>query len=65
MREQGSSGEQKPRIEDYATIEAQVEGAPVYAFGYTFVLGQSPDLLPGVVMQRGNKNPVSKIRLKK
>jgi hypothetical protein len=37
----------------------------VYAFGYTYVLGQSPDLLPGVVMQRGNKNPVTKIRLKK
>ena len=57
----------KPSIEDYATIEAYIgkEETPVYAFGYTYVYGVGPDLLPGVVMQEGNTNPVVKFKPKK
>jgi hypothetical protein len=56
-----------PRIEDYATIEAYVgkEEVPVYAFGYTYVYGVSPELLPGAVMQEGDRNPVLKLKPKK
>ena len=55
-----------PRIEDYATIESMVGGVPVFSFGnLVYVYGQSPDLLPGSVMQRGNTNSVVKIRPKK
>ncbi|MBI2844082.1 MAG: discoidin domain-containing protein [Armatimonadetes bacterium] len=56
-----------PGIEDYATIEAYVgkEEIPVYAFGYTYVYGVGPDLLPGIVMQEGNANPIVKFKPKK
>ncbi len=55
-----------PRIEDYATIESTVGGVPVYSFGnLVYIYGQSPDLLPGAVMQRGNSEGVVKIRPKK
>ena len=53
------------RIEDYATVEAHCAGAPVRAFGYTYVYAVSPDLLPGVVWQDGNNSPRVKIRPKK
>ena len=54
-------------IEDYATIEAYVgeDEIPVYAFGYTYIYGQSPDLLDGIVMQKDNNNPITKLKLKK
>jgi hypothetical protein len=57
----------RPRIEEYATIEAYVgkDKIPVYAFGYTNVFALSPDLLPGVTMQEGNSRPVVKLRPKK
>ena len=57
----------KPDIEDYATIEAYVgkDEIPVYAFGYTYVYGVGPDLLPGVTMQENNNKPVVKFKPKK
>ena len=55
----------EPTIEDYATIEAYVDGVPVYAFGYTYIYGQSPDLLDGVIIQKDNANPITKLKLKK
>jgi hypothetical protein len=50
---------QPNRIEDYATIEAYCNDVPVYAFGYTYVYGVSPDLLEGVVLQDGN--PIGRV----
>ncbi len=54
-------------IEDYATIEAYVgpDEVPVYAFGYTFVYGSGPDLLPSGNLQEENTHPISKFKLKK
>jgi len=60
-----SSDKVQPNIEDYATIEAYCDEIPVYAFGYTYVYGVSPDLLPGAVLQDGNTHPVVKIKPKK
>ena len=48
------AGAQRP-IEDFATVEAQCEGTPVYAFGYTYVHGVSPDFIPDLTWQRGTK----------
>lgn len=59
------SGIDQPSIENYATIEAYSNGIPVYAFGYTYVYGSSPDLLTDVLMQKGNTHPIVKIKLKK
>jgi len=59
-------GDQPPRIEDYATIESRAGGVPVYSFSnLVYVYGQSPYLLPDAVIQRGNTNPVVKIKPKK
>ena len=55
----------EPSIEDYATIEAYYGDTPVYAFGYTYVYGISPDLMPGAELQTGNTNPKTKIPPKK
>jgi hypothetical protein len=60
-----ASDKAQPKIEDYATIEAYCDGIPVYAFGYTYVYGVSPDLLPGAVLQEGNAHPAIKIEPKK
>src|SRR5262245_31808689 len=54
-----------PRIEDYATIEGYCNGNPVYAFGFTYIYGVSPDLLPGAKLQVGNTRPITKLKLKK
>ena len=54
-----------PDIADYATVEAHAAGEPVYAFGYTYVYGVSPDLQPSVQLQQGNSRPWTKIRPKK
>src|SRR5437870_415580 len=54
-----------PDMADYATVEAHCQGEPVYAFGYTYVYGVSPDLQPSVQLQQGNNRPWIKIRPKK
>jgi hypothetical protein len=41
-------------IEDFATVEATCDGVPVYAFGYTYVYGVSPDFIPGLTWQNGS-----------
>ena len=60
-----SSRRDQPRIEDYATVEAHCNGVPVYAFGYTFVYGESPDLLPGAVLQEDNEHLAIKLKPRK
>jgi len=55
-----------PSWEDHATIEAFCNGIPVWSLGNVcYIYGVSPDLLPGMVMQKNNPNPVVKIRPKK
>lgn len=55
-----------PRLEEYASVEAISQGHPVYGFDYMmYVYGVSPDLFPGNVLQEGNTNTPTKIRLKK
>ncbi len=65
------AGQTKPateageRLAQWATVEAHASGVPVYAFGYTYVYGVSPDFRPGVVLQEGNDAPAQKIQPKK
>ena len=54
-----------PDITDFATVEAHCQGEPVYAFGYPYVYGISPDLQPSVQLQQGNSRSWTKIRPKK
>ncbi|MDR3706871.1 MAG: discoidin domain-containing protein [Capsulimonadaceae bacterium] len=39
-------------------------GTPILAYGYTWVVGAPPQLAPDQPMQAGNKNRVTKLRLK-
>jgi hypothetical protein len=48
-----------------ATVEAHDQGVPVYAFGYTYVYGVSPDYKSNLVLQEGNDQPARKIQPKK
>jgi len=53
-------------FEDYASIEARTDGAPVWCLDYMmYIYGIGPDIMPGVVMQEGNTNPLVKIKPKK
>ena len=62
----GADTTREPSFEDYASIEARVDGEPVYCLDYMmYIYGISPDLIPGVVMQDGNTNPITKIKPKK
>ena len=58
-------GKHKRSIEDYATVEGYCEGVPVYAFGYTYIYGVSPTLIPNVNWQRGNNARPTKVIPKK
>ena len=60
-----AGGDSAPKMEDYATIEAYSDDVPVYAFGFMYVYGVSPDFLRGTVLQTGNTNPRAKIQPKK
>ena len=64
-----SNNQEKNRqysIEDYATVEAICDGAPVYSFNHlVYIYGQSPDLYPDVINQENNHHPVNKLTLKK
>lgn len=55
----------KKSIEDFAMIEAYCDGAPVHAFGYTYVYGVSPSFIANLIWQRGQKNAGKKIIPKK
>ena len=65
------AGQEKPqpdagnRLSQWSTVEAHDNGVPVYAFGYTYVYGVSPDFQPGVVLQEGNEAAAKKIQPKK
>ncbi len=52
-------------LSKWATIESHDNGVPVYAFGYTYIYGVSPDFRAGVVLQEGNDAPAKKIQPKK
>ena len=41
------------------------EGVPVYTYGYTDVLGESPDLFDTIIIQEGNPADFTKVRPKK
>ena len=57
-----TSATSKPNFEDYATIEAECNGVPVYSLGnIAFIYGICPDLLPGAATQSGNTHPIVKI----
>ena len=53
------------RLSTGATVEAHDQGVPVYAFGYTYVYGVSPDYKSNLVLQEGNDQPAHKIQPKK
>ncbi len=52
-------------LSKWTTVEAHDNGIPVYAFGYTYVYGVSPDFQPGVVLQEGNEAAAKKVHPKK
>ena len=54
----------RQHIEDFARVEATCDGVPVYAFGYTYVYGVSPDFIPDLRWQDRAK-PGEKIIPKK
>ena len=60
-----STGASGRDLSKWATVEGHDNGVPVYAFGYTYVYGVSPDFRPGVVLQKGNDAPAKKIQPKK
>ena len=53
------------RMGPEVTIRADCQGVPVYAFGYTYIYGLSPDFEPVSTLQVGNTAPLRKIVPKK
>jgi len=61
----GSRAE-SPDFEDYATIEGETNGVPIYSLGnITYIYGVSPDFIPDAAIQEGNTWPRTKIKPKK
>ncbi|MEW6741734.1 MAG: discoidin domain-containing protein [Planctomycetota bacterium] len=56
--QQAHLGPPHKSLEEFATVEAYCEGKPVYAFGYTYVYGVSPDFIPDLVWQQGARGGV-------
>jgi hypothetical protein len=54
-----------PEISNWATVEGHSNGVPIYAFGYTYIYGVSPDFLTDVILQEDNQLPTRKIQPKK
>ena len=60
------TGPIQPRVEDYATMEGITNGVPVWSFSnLCYIYGVSPDLMPALAMQEGNKHALVKIKPKK
>jgi len=56
----------RDKMENYASIEAICDGAPVYSFNHLiYVHGESPDFYPGSALQECNENPIRKLKLKR
>jgi len=46
-------------------VRAICDGVPVYGYGYTYILGESPSFVKGIQLQQGNNLPKKKIKPKK
>jgi len=53
---------EEPRRQAVRTMAGNV---PVYGYGYTYILAESPDLIPEARLQAGNDAPTVKIRPKR
>ena len=45
-------------------VRTNSNGAPVYAYGYTYISSEAPDLTNDATLQDGNENAITKIQLK-
>ena len=55
----------KNKPTDNHVVRAVCDGVPLYSYGYTSILGQSPDLIDDPLVQKGNDSPLRKIQPKK
>ena len=46
-------------------VRSICDGVPVYGYGYTYILGESPSFIKGIQLQQGNNSPQKKIKPKK
>jgi hypothetical protein len=61
----GSNSDQKIELFPEPVVSTSCRGIPVYTYGYTDILSESPDLTDSVKMQVGNQNPLVKVNVKK
>jgi hypothetical protein len=52
-------------ISGYPVVRSECKGIPIYTYGYTFVLSESPDLLISPTIQLNNNSPITKVHPKK
>ena len=55
----------KTKPTDSHVVRAVCNGVPLYSYGYTSILGQSPDLVDDARVQKDNDSPLRKIQPKK